>query len=389
MERGRLALLTGTHIVDDFYQGAVPAILPFLVLERHYSYAAATGITLAATFLSSLVQPAFGVLTDRHRMRWLIGVGLLFAGIGIGLAGLTGHYVLTWLAVALSGIGVAAYHPEASRTVREAAGASAQGMSLFAVGGNAGIAIAPVIVTPILAVTGLGGTPLLVIPAALMALTLAVLARRARAASAGRPPAKAAPAGDRTDDWRRFWWLTGVVICRSIGYFGVSTFLALYMINRFGESKAVGSAALTTFLAVGACGTVIGGGLADRIGRVPTVRIGYSLAVPGILALLFAPSVPIVFAGAVLAGLGLYIPFAVQTTLGQEYLPNRLGTASGVTIGLAVSVGGMFAPVLGWLADAHGIRAVLVALLIPPVAALLLSTRLRDTLVRTPARASR
>ena len=388
MERGRLALLTGTHIVDDFYQGAVPAILPFLVLERHYTYAAATGITLAATFLSSLVQPAFGVLTDRHRMRWLVGAGLLVAGVGIGLAGLAGNYALTWLAVALSGIGVAAYHPEASRTVREAAGASAQGMSLFAVGGNGGIAIAPVIVTPILAATGLGGTPLLVIPAAAMALALAVLARRARVANAGRPPARPAPTGDRTDDWRRFWWLTGVVVCRSIAYFGVSTFLALYMIHRFGESKTVGSAALTTFLAVGACVTVIGGGLADRIGRVPTVRIGYSLAVPGILALLLAPSVPVVFAGAVLAGLGLYIPFAVQTTLGQEYLPNRLGTASGVTIGLAVSVGGMFAPILGWLADAHGIRVVLVALLVPPVVALFLSTRLRDTLIRTPASAT-
>ncbi|HEY3687407.1 MAG TPA: MFS transporter [Streptosporangiaceae bacterium] len=388
MQRGRLALLTGTHIVDDFYQGAVPAILPFLVLERQYSYAAATGITLAATFLSSLVQPAFGVLTDRHRMRWLVGVGLLVAGIGIGLAGLTHSYALTWLAVAVSGIGVAAYHPEATRSAREAAGWSAQGMSLFAVGGNGGIAIAPVVVTPILAATGLGGTPLLVIPAAAMALALAVLARRARTANAARPKA-AVPEETRTDDWRRFGWLTGVVICRSVAYFGVSTFIALYLIRNFGASKAIGSAALTTFMAVGACGTVIGGGLADRIGRLPTVRIGYALAVPGILALLFAPSVPVVFAGAVLAGLGLYVPFAVHTTLGQEYLPNRLGTASGVTIGLAVSVGGMLAPVLGWLADSHGIRAVLVVLLAPPLLALLLSTRLRDTLVRKPVAARR
>jgi len=389
MQRGRLALLTGTHMVDDFYQGAVPAILPFLVLERQYTYAAATGITLAATFLSSLVQPAFGVFTDRHRMRWLVGVGLLVAGLGIGVAGLADNYVLTWLAVALSGIGVAAYHPEASRSAREAAGASAQGMSWFAVGGNAGIAIAPVIVTPILGVTGLAGTPILVVPAALMALALAVLARRARVAAAARPAPR--PAGDAergTDDWRRFGWLTGVVICRSIGYFGVSTFLALYLIREYGASKPVGSAALTTFMAVGACGTVIGGWLADRIGRLPTVRIGYALAVPGVLALLFAPGVPVVFAGAVLAGLGLYIPFSVHTTLGQEYLPNRLGTASGVTIGLAVSVGGMFAPVLGWLADAHGIRTVLTVLLAPPLIALLLSTRLRDTLVRPAVRVS-
>lgn len=385
MQRGRLALLTGTHMVDDFYQGAVPAIIPFLVLERHYTYAAATGITLAATFLSSLVQPAFGVLGDRHRMRWLLGAGLFVAGLGIGLAGLTDSYVLTWLAVALSGIGVAAYHPESSRSAREAAGASAQGMSVFAVGGNAGIAVAPVIVTPILAVTGLSGTPILIIPAAIMALALLALARRARTTAAVRPAPK--PHGDdepRTDDWRRFYWLTGVVVFRSIGYFGVSTFIALYLIRTYGASKPIGSAALTTFMTVGACSTLTGGWLADRIGRLPTIRIGYALVVPGILLLLLAPSVPIVFAGAVLSGIGLYMPFSVHTTLGQEYLPNRLGTASGVTIGLAVSVGGIFAPALGWLADNHGIRAVLLVLLLPPLLALLISTRLRDTLVRTP-----
>lgn len=383
MRRGRLALLTGTHMVDDLYQGAVPAILPFLVAERQYTYAAATGITLAATFLSSLLQPVFGVLTDRNRMRWLIGLGPLVAGLGIGLSGLVDTYAATWLAVALSGIGVAAYHPEASRSAREAAGASAQGMSWFAVGGNAGIAIAPVVVTPILAAAGLLGTPLLVLPAVLMALALAVLSRRTRSATPDTAQTRRAAAEVHgTDDWRRFGWLTGVVICRSIAYFGVSTFIALYLIHRFGVSKAVGSAALTTFMGVGACGTVIGGWLADRIGRLATVRIGYALAVPGLAVLLFAPNVPVTFGAAVLTGLGLYIPFSVHTTLGQEYLPNRLGTASGVTIGLAVSVGGMFAPVLGWLADAHGIRTALAVLLVFPLLALLLSTRLHDTLIR-------
>jgi len=63
-ERVRLAFLTSTHVVDDLYQGAIPALLPFLALERHYSYTGLTGITLAATFLASVVQPGFGALTD-------------------------------------------------------------------------------------------------------------------------------------------------------------------------------------------------------------------------------------------------------------------------------------------------------------------------------------
>jgi MFS transporter, FSR family, fosmidomycin resistance protein len=47
-----VALLAGSHAVDDIYQGAVPALLPFFIAGRHYSYAAATGLTFAATALS-------------------------------------------------------------------------------------------------------------------------------------------------------------------------------------------------------------------------------------------------------------------------------------------------------------------------------------------------
>jgi MFS transporter, FSR family, fosmidomycin resistance protein len=169
-ERLRLAFLTSTHVVDDLYQGAVPALLPFLALERHYSYTGLTGITLAATFLASVVQPGFGALTDRYRhLGWLVAAGLLTAGLGVGLSGPGDNYVITWCAIAASGIGVAAFHPEATRTARALAGDSTQAMSWFSVGGNAGIALGPVIVTPILLATRLDGTPLLAVPAVVMA----------------------------------------------------------------------------------------------------------------------------------------------------------------------------------------------------------------------------
>ena len=59
--------------------------------------------------------------------------------------------------------------------------------------------------------------------------------------------------------------------------------------------------------------------------------------------------------------------------LGQELLPNHIGVASGVTIGLSVSVGGATAPLLGWLADHYGIPAALFSLTVLPllIAALL------------------
>jgi FSR family fosmidomycin resistance protein-like MFS transporter len=177
--------------VDDLYQGAVPAILPFLAIERHYSYAGLTGITLASTFLASMIQPGFGILTDRRRRGWLTAAGLLVAGLGVGMSGIGDSYLVTWLAMAVSGIGVAAYHPEATRTARDLAGDSTEAMSWFSVGGNAGIALGPLIVTPILLATQLPGTPLLAVPAIVTAGLLAW--RRPWRQGAGAPVQRPLP----------------------------------------------------------------------------------------------------------------------------------------------------------------------------------------------------
>lgn len=115
--RGPIALLSLGHACVDIYQGAVAALVPFFVSERAYSYAAA-GVVLAASLLSSVVQPLFGALTDRWAMPWLLPVSTLVGGAGVALSGVTGSYAMTLAVVAVSGIGVAAYHPESARVAR-------------------------------------------------------------------------------------------------------------------------------------------------------------------------------------------------------------------------------------------------------------------------------
>lgn len=371
MNRRRLATLTASHLIDDLYQGAVPALVALMVFTRGYSYTAATGLTLAATVLSSVAQPAFGLLTDRRPMRWLLPTGLALAGIGIGLSGMSDDYALTWAAIALSGLGVAAYHPEASRAARGAAGGTAVGMSWFALGGNIGFAVGPTATTAVLLATGLGGTPLLAVPAVVAAAALAFHrpAPSPRSAKAGR---------DGTSRWRPFLWLTGAVVARSVVFFGASSLIALYLRQRFGADPATASSALTVLLGVGAAATLLGGRLADRLGRVRTIRAGHALAVPALVGLVAAPSLPLAFLATALLGIALYLPFSVQVTLGQDYLPDRVGTASGVTLGLAVSAGGLLAPALGALADHTDLGTALAVLTVAPLAALFVTTRLPE-----------
>jgi FSR family fosmidomycin resistance protein-like MFS transporter len=365
----RIVLLAAGHAGVDVYQGAVPALVPFLVADRGYGYVAASGIVLAATLLSSIVQPVFGVLTDRWRMPWLIPVSMLTAGLGVALSGVTDVYVLVWLAVALSGLGVAAYHPESARLARIASEGSHVRMSWFSLGGTLGFATAPIVVTPLLSLWGLGASPLLVVPAVLGALlTFPVIGSLSGRGSAAR----AASEVSGRDDWPSFVRLTLVIVFRSITYVGLSAFVALYM-----GGGAAGAVALFVLFAGGAFGTVLGGRLAGRLGRVRTMRLAYLAAVPAVAGVVLAPGVlAYVFVAA--SSICLYVPFSLHVTLGQDFLPHRLGTASGVTLGLAVSAGGLTSPLVGAVAEATSLRLALGCLVVFPLLAWGLARTLRD-----------
>ena len=375
-----VALVSAAHLVDDIYQGVVPAMLPFFVSERHYGYAAVAGLVLGSSLLSSVAQPLFGWWTDRRPRRWMIALGMLTAAAGVIVAGLATDYAVTFGALAVSGLGVAAFHPEGARAARQAAGESARAMSVFALGGNVGFALGPLLATPILLAVGLRGTVLLAIPVIVMAAILVARLGRVLDGTAERPRTATLPTG--TDDWSTFRWLTSVVVVRSVMFFGLTSFLALYFIDDLGASKAEGGAALTAFLFAGAVGTVAGGWLADRRGRLVTIRVGFLVVLPALLGLLLAPTQLLAMGFVVATGFTLFVPFSVFVVLGQDYLPQRIGTASGVTVGLAVGVGGLASPVLGWIAESIGLHSALALLLALPVIALLLSTRLFEPVRR-------
>jgi FSR family fosmidomycin resistance protein-like MFS transporter len=131
-------------------------------------------------------------------------------------------------------------------------------------------------------------------------------------------------------------------------------------------------------LAGGVLGTLAGGRIGDRVGLVRTVQLGNALFVPSIVGVLACNDKYAALPVIALTGLVTNIPFAVLVKLGQDYLPSRPGTAAGVTLGLAVSAGGLFMPVLGLVAQHHGPRGAFLVLALIPVLAIALSTVLRE-----------
>jgi FSR family fosmidomycin resistance protein-like MFS transporter len=254
----------------------------------------------------------------------------------------------------------------------------ATAMSLLAAGGNCGFAVGPLLAGAVTVAFGLQGTPLLIVPALILAVVLATQLRSSVAAHQAAAEARAAQEERLEDTWGPFSWLSATIVCRSVIFYGLNTFLPLYWIAVWHQTREAGGRALTLLLVSGATGTLVGGRLSDRFGRRRVILA--ALATVPILLLIFlsAPTVGWCYLALIPLGAILFAPFSAMVVLGQEYLPNRIAMASGVTMGLAGSIGGLAAPILGSIADHRGMQASFLVLVGLAVVTFGLSTTLRE-----------
>jgi FSR family fosmidomycin resistance protein-like MFS transporter len=240
------------------------------------------------------------------------------------------------------------------------------------VGGNVGFAVGPLLTVVCIKWLGLRGVVLMLLPGLLIASIFLLNGREFRRVD---PAHKKESAGEhhKVDAWFPFFLLTGASFCRSIVFFGLNTFLALYWITQLHRTADAGNTALGIFIFIGAVGTVIGGALADAIGRFRIVLISL-LIVPPFLLLFLQIHEP-VWALVTLAPLGfaLFASFSVMIVIGQQLLPHHRGVASGIMLGAAGSVGGVATPIFGHIADHHGLRVALGALEVTACLALILA----------------
>lgn len=95
--------------------------------------------------------------------------------------------------------------------------------------------------------------------------------------------------------------------------------------------------------------------------RLSIAVIAVLTAVVAFAAYAHATQAFVLLAVAIL-GLGMALSPCVLVVLGQEYLPRRIGTASGVTLGLGVSIGGAAAPFFGAMGDRCGVAAIFITI---------------------------
>jgi FSR family fosmidomycin resistance protein-like MFS transporter len=341
----------------------VPALYPILKSSYALSFGQIGMITLTLQCTASMLQPVVGLYTDRRPQPYSLTLGIGFTLVGLLAMSRAASYPAILLAAALIGIGSSVFHPEASRVARMAAGGRyGLAQSLFQVGGNVGSASGPLLAAFVVVPRGQSSIAWFGL-AALMAIAvlLQVGAWYARQRARRRPGAAPETIRENTLPRGRVAMALGVLVVllfsKNVYSASLSSYYTLFLIDRFHVSVATAQLHLFAFLVGIVVGTIAGGALADRVGRIPVMW--FSILGPLPFALIL-PYANLFWTGVLAVVIAVIIASAFSAILvyAQELLPGRVGLTAGVFYGLAFGLGGLGAAALGRLADLTSIATV-------------------------------
>lgn len=370
-------LIMGGHLADDLCQGSLPAVLAFMYQQgRLDSYQDVAFLILTTTIVNAVAQPLTGWLADRRPLPQLMCLGMCTAALGVMFLGLVESYWAMLALVAVNGVGVATFHPSGGKLANCFAGARVgKGMSIFSVGGNIGFAVGPLYFTALYALFGLSATLLLAVPAAVMA---AVFIPRNRFYTVHlrrhmrRARRHAAREGVR-ENYAGTFILLLVIFSRSACMFGLTTFLPLYFMHDLMQPDEFSTLSLTVMGLGGALATFYGGPLADRFGFTQFLRVTSLCVIPCGVLFLLSGNAWLCLLALIPFGIFYYAAMSTVVVIGQKMLPLHVGMATGITIGLGISFGGLIAPLLGALGDAYGLQSTMQVIMALSVLTFLLS----------------
>ena len=361
-----LALLSFAHFFIDLYSSGLSAFQPMLVDRFGLSLAQAGLLAGVLIFSSSLLQPVYGILSDKSGSRLFTVLAPAMAGIFISSLGMATGYPMLIAMVLLGGMGIASFHPQASANATARIFASkAKWMAVFISSGTFGMAFGPPFFTFLAGRYGLEMTWLGAVPGVLVTL---LLAARFRLAPVTRETSNHFDLNALRAKWKPLLILFSLVYVRSIVQMVFSQFLPLYLNRERGFSVQSAALGLTLYLAFGGLGGFVGGNLADRFGGKRVILISMLGCLP-FLALFFLTDGIWALISLAMAGLLLLFTIPVNLVMGQRLVPAQAGTVSALMMGFAWgSAGLIFIPLVGWAADRVGLGTAMACVSAFPVA---------------------
>ena len=367
------------HCINDFGQGSLAALIPFFIANFGLNYYQSASIIFCNTVVASIAQPILGYVADRWRVPWFIPVGFTVTLVSISAIALASSYEMILALSLIAGIGAALFHPEAALLVnRTQSNELGNAMGRFAVGGSAGFALGPLLAGGVYV---FGGQFLwLFTVIALIGVLLYVYAFTGSTDTdaIGESKSSAKSTNSGTNDWVSFGKLFFVIASRSILFSVLSIFIPILYITVINGEASASSLALTMYFAMGAVLTYMGGALSDKLGFLKTVRLGNLIFLPSVLVFIFVPNIWGFFGAMIPMAFGVFSQYGPITVLGQKYLAKNAGFASGITLGLGITLGGLVAPYVGHLADIYDVQTALMTLIPVGAVGLLMSFWLKE-----------
>ena len=367
------------HCINDFGQGSLAALIPFFIANFGLNYYQSASIIFCNTVVASVAQPILGYVADRWRVPWFIPVGFTITLVSISAIALATSYEMILALSLIAGLGAALFHPEAALLVnRTQSNELGNAMGRFAVGGSAGFALGPLLAGGVYV---FGGQFLWVFTAiALIGVLLYVYAFTGSTDidAIGESKSSAKLTNSGTNDWVSFGKLFFVIASRSILFSVLSIFIPILYITVINGEASASSLALTMYFAMGAVLTYMGGALSDKLGFLKTVRLGNLIFLPSVLVFIFVPNIWGFFGAMIPMAFGVFSQYGPITVLGQKYLAKNAGFASGITLGLGITLGGLVAPYVGHMADIYDVQTALMTLIPVGLMGLLMSFWLKE-----------
>ena len=367
------------HCINDFGQGSLAALIPFFIANFGLNYYQSATIIFCNTVVASVAQPVLGYVADRWRVPWFIPVGFSITLVSISAIALATSYEMILALSLIAGLGAALFHPEAALLVnRMQSNELGNAMGRFAVGGSAGFALGPLLAGGVYV---FGAHFLWVFTAiALLGVLLYLYAFTGEAdtTNAGESKSSAKSTNTGANDWVSFGKLFFVIASRSILFSVLSIFIPILYITVINGEASASSLALTVYFAMGAVLTYMGGALSDKLGFLKTVRLGNLIFLPSVLVFIFVPNIWGFFGAMIPMAFGVFSQYGPITVLGQKYLAKNAGFASGITLGLGITLGGLVAPYIGHLADIYDVQTALMTLIPVGLMGLLMSLWLKE-----------
>lgn len=366
------------HLLNDAIQAVVPAMFPILEKSMGLSFTQLGIIAFSLNMVSSVLQPVVGFVTDKRPMPFALPIGLtLTLGGVLGMA-FAPSFGMIVLSVIFIGLGSAVFHPEGSRVAFMAAG-KRRGLaqSIYQVGGNTGQALAPLITALILVPLGQQGASWFSLVAALAVLLLIYIANWYKQRLVENLPIikkknsmSSKKAGLSKKVKQSLFLILLLIFARSWYISGMTNFYAFFAIEEYSLTIKESQLFLFAFLIAGAFGTFFGGPLADRFGKKKLISVSMLLTIPFSILIPFVPSF-IAFIFLMLTGFILMTNFSVTVVFAQELVPGKIGTMSGLTVGLAFGMGAIGSVGLGYLADLFSMSAMVSSIGFLPLLGLL------------------